>query len=330
MDFIKRFLAKLYVLSRQISSLQIIPIALKTKAILKKYIQEEKGKVSVVVLTEHIGDIIACEPVSYWLKKTYNHKIVWVVNKKYNSIPLMFKSVDKVIDVSCLSEWIYIDKITKFKNVYNLHFNGRQCPQFFLKNKGARKDIQFENYYNYGCLLESFCQIGGLPKLNIQPKLVLAKQELSFRYQLPDKFIAIQTQANDVNREWSKEKWNELLAFFPDNVFLEIGTISNLSGKNCITSLCGNLTFNDIAIIIKKCFLFIGIDSSIAHFSNALQKPSLLLLGKFHQFKKYMPYSGISKNENFRVIQYPETVYNLPTSLVLEQLNCLISNLNEN
>lgn len=300
-------------------SIVLIPRVLKIRRYLKKYIRKERGKVSVIVLTEHIGDIIACEPVSYWLKKTYQHKVVWLVNKKYHDLLPMFRNVDKIIDLNCLSEWIYLDKFISLPHIYNLHFDGRECSRFHLRNRSAQKHIGPENYYNYGCILEVFCLIGKLPLLNIRPRLFLVQNELSFNHSLPDKYIVVHAQANETSRDWDINKWNQLISFFPGYTFIEIGLLPVLSGKNCITSLCGRLTFQDIAVIIKDCFLFIGIDSSMAHFANALGKPSLILTGKYRNFDKHMPYSGISDVRDFRVIQYPGPLYDLPVSITKEE-----------
>ncbi len=313
---------------KRLYSIILIPRVLKIRRYLKKYIRKEEGNVSVIVLTEHIGDIIACEPVSYWLKRTYQHKVVWLINEKYHELLLMFRNVDEIIDLSCLSEWVYLDKFTHLPHVYNLHFDGRQCSRFYLSNQSSQKHIGFENYYNYGCLLESFCMVGKLPRLNIRPQLFLVQHTLSFNYLLPDKYIVVHPQANDISRNWDIGKWNQLISSFPDFTFIEIGLSPVLSGKNCITSLCGKLTFQDIALVVKNCFLFIGIDSGMAHFANALGTPSLILLGKYGNFDKYMPYSGIFDIEDFRVIQYPDFVYDLPVSIVKEEADRFISALN--
>lgn len=312
---------------KRIYSIILIPRVLKIRRFLKKYIRKEQGNVSIIVLTEHIGDIVACEPVSYWLKKTYQHKVVWLVQRKYHDLLTMFKNVDEIVDLSCLSEWVYLDKFTHLPNLYNLHFDGRQCSRFYLKNKSSQKHIGFDNYYNHGCLLETFCMVGKLPQLNIRPRLFLDSNTLSLNYFLPDRYIVVHAQSNDVSRNWDIRKWNQLITSFPDYIFIEMGLTPVLSGKNCVTSLCGKLTFQDIAFIVKNCFLFIGIDSSMAHFANALAKPSLILLGKYATFDKYMPYSGISESNDFRVIQYPEYVCDLPVSMVKEEAERLIATL---
>jgi ADP-heptose:LPS heptosyltransferase len=118
----------------------------------------------------------------------------------------------------------------------------------------------------------------------------------------------------------------QLVEMFPDYIFVELGMNSILrNGSNCITCLCGKLTLTDIAHIIKKSFLFIGIDSSMAHFANAFDIPTVVLLGKYHNFDKYIPYSGVSGKSNFLIISYPDIVANIPVSLVYENLIKLLA-----
>jgi hypothetical protein len=106
---IKRIYNKLVRLSRIFLSVSLLPTALKKKRELKSYIRGNNNAVRVIVLTEHIGDIIACEPVSYYIKMKFpNDKIVWIINRKYKELLLMYRNVDKIVEVSCLSEWLYI------------------------------------------------------------------------------------------------------------------------------------------------------------------------------------------------------------------------------
>lgn len=52
------------------------------------------------------------------------------------------------------------------------------------------------------------------------------------------------------------------------------------------------LSILELAYIISKAKCFIGIDSGFAHFANAFDIPSVIILGEYRLFKKYMPYSG--------------------------------------
>ena len=56
-------------------------------------------EVIVISLTEHIGDIIASEPISRYLKNNFTDKIVWVVNQKYSNFVRYNPTIDHLIFV---------------------------------------------------------------------------------------------------------------------------------------------------------------------------------------------------------------------------------------
>ena len=68
--------------------------------------------------------------------------------------------------------------------------------------------------------------------------------------------------------------------------------------------MTGKKDLNEMAGIIKNCFLFIGIDSGFAHIANAYEKNAVILIGEFAGFKNYMPYSGKFQNEKENTIIY--------------------------
>ena len=48
-----------------------------------------------IELVEHLGDIIACEPVSKYLREKYpNRKIYWVINEKYRDVIIANPYID--------------------------------------------------------------------------------------------------------------------------------------------------------------------------------------------------------------------------------------------
>ena len=89
--------------------------------------------------------------------------------------------------------------------------------------------------------------------------------------------------------------------------------------SNCDSSFCGNLSLIDIAYLIDKCSAFVGIESSVAHYANALGKLSLIMIGKYRNFDYYVPYS--EWDENFYMIHYNGFVKDLPLSILLDEFN---------
>jgi hypothetical protein len=129
--------------------------------------------VIVISLTEHIGDIIASEPIiSRYFKNNGNHKIIWVVNKKYSYLVKHNPNIDYLIFVDSMSEWIYLKKLLKaYKiKVFDLHVDQNRCNKYFLTIKNPNSaGISIHNYYNFGNLLAVFCHTASIPILNDTP-----------------------------------------------------------------------------------------------------------------------------------------------------------------
>ena len=71
----------------------------------------QSRKIIVIALTEHIGDIVACEPVSYHIRGDNPHAyVIWVVNKRYKELVTANKNLNNVLTVTGIGEWIYLKK----------------------------------------------------------------------------------------------------------------------------------------------------------------------------------------------------------------------------
>lgn len=281
---------------------------------------------AVVVLLQHIGDIITCEPVSSFLKKERGKKVVWVVRKEFNELLTLFQDVDKVITVDCISEYVYMSFFMPSKmEVHNLHFDGLYCNKYFLTLHNNNTIHTAENYYFHGSLLSTFAETGNLPPLKASPHLVLPEIKDPFQ-NINTPFVAIHLMANDKKRNWELSKWQEFIRAFPKIRFIEIGLHAQLDEPNCDSSYCGKLSLSDIAFLIRKCSAFVGIESSVAHFANALKKPSLILMGRLDLFREYTPYSAWE--DSFFMLRAPnqEPACNLSPSQVVEAFRTNIVN----
>jgi len=261
----------------------------------------------VVALVEHIGDIVASEPVDRFLKEKNPTAFTFrVVKKRYREVIQYNPNIDKIIEVSCLSEWIYLRFFLRLFNkieIVDLHVDQRVCFRHYLtiSNPNAA-GIKVDNYFHFGNLLEVFSLTAGLPKLNVRPIYHLPSPPPTSVY---GNYVVVHTLSNGESKMWPAEKWNVLAQFLIDQGLhvAEIGLYAQIrNDSNMFVDLCGKLSFTEIACVIKQSKLFIGIDSSFAHFANALgAKNTLILLGDLHDFKNYIPYSG-SDNEMADII----------------------------
>src|SRR5205823_386355 len=82
-----------------------------------------------IALVEHIGDIVACEPVAAHLRHEHpGAYLVWVVREPYRQLIDSNPQIDHTVAVSCVAEWVYLSKTRLFDRAMDLHLDGRSCP----------------------------------------------------------------------------------------------------------------------------------------------------------------------------------------------------------
>jgi ADP-heptose:LPS heptosyltransferase len=102
------------------------------------------------------------------------------------------------------------------------------------------------------------------------------------------KFIVISPGAVWEGRTWSLEKWKKLMRLLADKDdlrFVVIGSSEERARHGCLCdgfqvfNLSGQLNLAQLAALIERCFLFIGVDSGAMHLSAAMGKPLIALFG---------------------------------------------------
>lgn len=253
-------------------------------------------------LVEHIGDIIACEPVSRYVRNLYPEAyIVWVTKPSYKDLLESNPYINETYTVSCLTEWIMLKNSGVFQKVFDLHIQKRVCPtcNVQLEKEEGRVDITLENYYSHGNLLSAFCQNVGLPILTDAPQVYIRdyEKESVSNLNLPKDYIVFHCLSNEYTRDWKDENWIELARSIKEKLnvqIVEVGHRSVLSKDKKLYSinLCNRLSILETAEVVNRAKIFIGIDSAVAHLANAVNTYGIILLGEYRAFKKYLPYSG--------------------------------------
>ncbi len=275
-----------------------------------------RKKVKIIILPEHIGDVIAFTPFAQMLKtENKNAFIAWVIKPNFSTIIENNKYINYCISIFCDGVAQRFSKL-KFFEIFDVRYNGNNfCPICQTERKFQKIDQNFtlDNYYEYGSLLEIFSKIAGKPMkkedwyLNFTiPKVISDKIE---KLNMPEKYICIHTTSNDSTREWENNKWRILIEKLSEkqNIrIVQIGLIDTLQITNDnYLNLCGKLSLIETAAVIKNSKLFVGIDSGPAHMANAFKVKSVILLGKYRNIKNYMPFSG-----NFANGINSEIIYN--------------------
>lgn len=281
-------------------------------------------RVIIINLTEHIGDIVACEPVSYHLRKEHPKSyIIWSVNKKYAELVKYNPHINAVLELSCLTEWIPLKKMfSQFVTIYDLHINGKRCTVHRISSKNSSNtSLTFTNYLNKGNLLQVGAMAAGIknmpdyaPSFHFKPGV----GSPNFR----DEYIVIHPLSNEAEKNWCHEKWNTLveriLEKYTDVHIVEIGLSPIIrSSSERYHDFTSKLDFQQIAKLIDSSSLFVGVDSGFAHFANALKKNSLILMGYYQDFKNYQVYSGyFATSQHVNIIYFQGTLKHLDVEKV--------------
>jgi len=321
-----RFIRAVFESFKRTLSIFLVPQVLVKSA--KIFFHPTREKKCIVALVEHIGDIVASEPVDRYLKeKNANAFIFRIVKARYKEVIRFNPNIGEIVEVSSLSEWIYLRFFLRLFSkieIVDLHVDQRTCFRHYLtiSNPNAA-GIKVSNYFHFGNLLEVFSVTAGLPKLNTRPVYHLPKNPPVVK--VPGKYVVVHTLSNGESKMWPAEKWNVVAGDLIEKGFYvaEIGLHAQIkNNSNQFIDFCGKLSFTEIASLIKGSTLFIGIDSSFAHFANALDiKNMLILLGDLHDFENYVPYSGLSEGQiKDIIIRQHGPLRDLPVEIVVERM----------
>ena len=275
----------------------------------KKYIQLRWIKSQIndrpfiaIVLSEQMGDIIACEPVAREVRRLYpTGYLIWFVRKPYLELVKDHPAIDNYLIEKCPSERIHLLNSGIFDKVYNMHLSHRKCkycPEDPINPIAEKLNINYNNYYFHGNLLHAFSMAAGLPPLEDQPIVYIsdaAKQRVA-SLNIPANAIVIHCQSSHIFPDWPPANWNKLvnwlLEAYPYPV-IEVVLTPIVQVKHArFVNLCGKLSILETAEVIRQARLFVGIDSGPAHMANAARTEGVILLGQLFDFVDYLPYSG--------------------------------------
>lgn len=289
-------------------------------------------KVILVCLLEHLGDVIACEPIARHLKeRNPNAYIVWGVKKTYRELIDSNPHVDMTLIIHCMTVRMRLMAIGLFDEIVDLHFQDRYCS---LCSRPLRRNydgnpINLQNYFNYGSLLAAMSKSVLLPALKDTPKVYIPINSVKCvdGLHLPKQFIAVNCMSNNAAKDWPEEKWLELTDMIVSSYNLpvvEVGIWPLLDESRNVKyiNLCGLLSILDSAEVIRRAVMFIGIDSGPAHMANAVGTYGIILLGSFGGFESYNPFSGhYSDGSMSAIIHADGAVSTITTDTVFKEVS---------
>jgi ADP-heptose:LPS heptosyltransferase len=264
---------------------------------------KRSGRMILISLTEHMGDLVAAEPISRHLRNKYpDARIYWVVNGRFAEIVQHNRALNGILTVTCIAEWVLLKKlIGPMIMVFDLHVNGRSCSKYKLTNKNPSKNgMTIFNYLERGNLLDVFAATGGITDiadLNDQTPEFHFSADKSDEVVFPFNYVVFHPESNDPERNWTSEQWNltldYILSTYPDLHVVEVGLRSVIFNDSPrFHNITGKYNLQQLAFIIRRAALFIGVESGFAHFANALGPKSIVLIGYYQHYRNYQVYSG--------------------------------------
>lgn len=265
-----------------------------------------------ILLAEHLGDIVAAEPIIEALcGKFPKAKIVWIIKPAFRALLENHPKIELLIDEHSVLFSMYVTKKHPFDLFYNLHLSDLRSDSFFpgqfLKNtKAAEMEITKENYLHHFNLLEVVSQLADLGKLSGYPHIYLEKGAKNTHLQKP--YWIIHRKSNAQMRDWQDSSWCRLIDQIiaeNDVHVIEIGVIEPLAYQSPrFKSLVGKTSLHETLQIIREAEYFIGVESGPAHIANAFRIPALILCGRFVNFDQYNVYSGAYQHDGLAQIVF--------------------------
>lgn len=276
-------------------------------------------------LIEHFGDIVACEPVARYVRSQYPSAcIVWITRERYRDLVVHHPDIDEVLTVKSLAAYDCILHDTPTDRFIDLHVNRRLCTEYgtLHSKRDGDQAIDVGNYYAFGSLLEAFCKSAGIPPLKDGPRFHFPP---GFDFDIPGvipkgDYLVIHAVSNETSRDWTHEKWAALVACLgvvSNITFVEVGTEPHIAPlSRGVVDLCGRLSLLQLAAVIRSSAGFLGVDSGPAHIANAFERPSLILLGSYRDFGRYMPYTGYLRDHaSTMLIQWDGPAAEIPVEV---------------
>lgn len=283
-----------------------------------------------ILLVEHIGDIIACEPVISRLRAEHpNAVLVWVTRERYTDLVKHHPLLDAVVTAPSLATIASVVRSGVLDIAIDLHVNKKPTGVGELLHEKTWGDPSVDcfNYFRQKSILRAFTTAAGLPSFREPPTIYIdaASERKVDSLSLPPGFIVVHATSNEASRDWSTEGWHRLMRFILDEAELpvvEVGLHSVLDVDHArFRSLCGQLSILETAEVIRRAEFFIGVDSAPAHMANAWHRPALLLFGEYRSERTWCPYDGeYASREDEIILRHPGPLSELSPNDVIERL----------
>lgn len=259
-------------------------------------------KVVGVLLAEHFGDIVACEPLVRYLREQHpSDRLYWIVREPFRELVKTHPDLDGVITEPNVLYSCLVRDNSAFDHLYFPYLSTRvhaYTGRRLVNPTADRLGINVFNYFQFGNILRVFSQCAGLPPLNDAPRVYVQPEHVRRVdvLNLPAAYAVVHCHSNYAPKDWQIPHWNRLVRDISEQTGLtvvEVGLKSTLTPpERGYRDLCGQLSLLETAEVIRRAAFFIGVDSGPAHLANAVGTFGFVLLGRLNNLTHYLPYSG--------------------------------------
>ncbi|GMO65521.1 MAG: lipopolysaccharide heptosyltransferase I [Endomicrobiia bacterium] len=275
----------------------------------------------LIIKPSSFGDIIHALPCANAFKKIYrNCEISWVVFNMWTSVLRICPDVDKIISWNRRKGLAGFFEVLKKVNEreYDLIIDLQGLLRSALLAKFAKAKVkigapgmkEFSNLLikevypqsiNLNAMLRNLEPIRFLTGKNYHPEINI-KVNLSVDKILQDnkvfrEFISLIPFARGEGKDWTIYNYHKLINLIKNEYFdmqiIVLGSVKDFGKINSdkVVDLCGKTNIEELAAVLLKSKVNIGVDTGPMHLSAVLQVPSVFIFGA-SDVNKTSPYIG--------------------------------------
>jgi ADP-heptose:LPS heptosyltransferase len=202
---------------------------------------------------------------------------------------VIYQNNDDIFLISSKLKWFFVKKRFRTDEIITVDMDDPNCRYW---GKQTRDKIEFKTKKH---AIEIACEAYGLKNIELKPKIVLSKEEISQIDRLlqennleKDKFICIEPHANIAytpNKSWFWDRWQELTDKInqyiqQNNLDCKIVQIGAPTKEilNGVVDLTGKTSFRDTARILEQSKVFICYVGGLVHLAKAMGKINIVLV----------------------------------------------------
>lgn len=233
------------------------------------------SKQFILVTWGGIGDLLVCTPTLKALRETYpDHKIIVYCLKQKKEHVYVLQNNPYITSLRTL-HWT-----TMLRYPYHLYL------YLFRRKKAKYYSLDFQliplSYIYDKSVKEIVPDIFNIKLNDTKVSLFLTthEEQQAQKRLLPYKNVVLMhiTSVSSRNHLWPHENWVELVRQLPEYTFIQLGLEKELYVEGAV-DWRGKTTLREVFGLMKYASSFVGIESCLAHITNAFDTPGVVLFG---------------------------------------------------